>query len=197
MHAIYIDWANVCEFVNMNNVPLAFLCTSVLCAPVRLCFCMTVCVDITYTRLCKQMSLWAAGFMSYAFVYFHVCQYDANWAKSKATASDGSPLLSRLWEGSKVCRTQTHTGISKSNPCVCARLSACVCVCVRCGVSRSSEDDLTWASLRQSKWDLRYDVRIPLWRIASITRSWPPPVPHPQTLHHKNDLLQPWITSLG
>lgn len=73
----------------------------------------------------------AAGFMSYPFMYFHVHQYDADRAKSKATASDCSPLLSHLWEGSKVCRTQTHTRGSKSNPGVCTRLVfmyACMCM---------------------------------------------------------------------
>lgn len=60
---------------------------------------MNVCVLL---RVCKQMSVGAAGFMSYPFMYFHVQQYDANWAKSKATASAGSLLLSCLWEGSEV-----------------------------------------------------------------------------------------------
>lgn len=49
--------------------------------------------------------------MSYAFMYFYVHQYDADWVKSEVTASDGSPLSSCPWEGS-------NTGFKIKSMCV-------------------------------------------------------------------------------
>lgn len=173
-------------------------------------FVSRVCVRYICLYLCICVSAWIYSMCAYyaVFVNRYLCVLQAlcliplysllSWppiwcklAESKATV-----FLSVFGRGLKFAEHKhTHTVQNQTQLCVrvCVR-TYCMCVL---GVLYPILEKMTWPERVSAKVnETSADVGIPLWRIASITRSHPPPLPHAQTLHHRNDLLQPWFASL-
>lgn len=106
-----------------------------------ICLCQCICVS-AWTDVCVSCKL---NVLSLYIASFHVHQYDANGLNLKQLF-----FFFFFWSLGGVwslLKTNTHTRFKIKPRCV------YVSMCWR-PISFSKENDLTWESLRQSKWDL-------------------------------------------